>query len=573
MSRRTMVICLVTVTAAVAASLLVSGRKWNPFRPISVVAGGPAATPQPIPPQYHFPLPAATIQAWINNNDFDQIRARTWEVWAGLTADSTQSSDGKPLPIWETWWPGSQLDSGRPSAALLAQPPGPKVHTFEAPRQFRGGTVKRGGRLFTLAVSQDFFPNGFPIAVEPLFDDEYAQFVWTPHKGAGNVSYNYLKDLSKLNSAWSSSTPVTARAIAAFPPPAVSLKPTYMLIYKSGHNPSKTGGGVTVNGMTILPMWKDNLQSQGFVLCVAVPPNPNDGRIGTQINSVPCGNSTLSGVPVVSINAFYSFTLNAQEAQSFGGDAEAGDGTVLLAMHVSTKEIDNWTWQTFWWDNGAHPMGSPPPGSVKGVWRNYEACSAYSMTDKNDPNGPNIVCFNPYLEGNGGAISDSRQSNCMSCHGVARVPAIMNSKVDGNGYPCRLQEHLHPVRSTPGRCCVLQRSHYNRLFLGLGNSLSAARQGTKLSGHSRKQRRIELMSVSYATDIKPLFTPLDREHMLAARHFDLWLYDDVKTWASAILNAVSPPNPTMPPTSSGEPPWTAQMVATFQEWINEGYPP
>lgn len=81
------------------------------------------------------------------------------------------------------------------------------------------------------------------------------------------------------------------------------------------------------------------------------------------------------------------------------------------------------------------------------------------------------------------------------------------------------------------------------------------------------------MSVSYATDIKPLFTPLDREHMLAARHFDLWLYDDVKTWASAILNAVSPPNPTMPPTSSGEPPWTAQMVATFQEWINEGYPP
>jgi hypothetical protein len=37
------------------------------------------------------------------------------------------------------------------------------------------------------------------------------------------------------------------------------------------------------------------------------------------------------------------------------------------------------------------------------------------------------------------------------------------------------------------------------------------------------------MSVSFATNIKPLFTQMDREHMLAARHFDLWLYDDVKT--------------------------------------------
>ena len=81
------------------------------------------------------------------------------------------------------------------------------------------------------------------------------------------------------------------------------------------------------------------------------------------------------------------------------------------------------------------------------------------------------------------------------------------------------------------------------------------------------------MSVSFATNIKPLFTQMDRDHMLAARHFDLWLYEDVKTWASAILSAVSPPNPAMPPSNSGEAPWSSTEVALFQEWINANYPP
>lgn len=81
------------------------------------------------------------------------------------------------------------------------------------------------------------------------------------------------------------------------------------------------------------------------------------------------------------------------------------------------------------------------------------------------------------------------------------------------------------------------------------------------------------MSVSYKTNIKPLFTEMDRNHMMAARHFDLWNYDDVKTWASAILGAVSPPNPAMPPPNSGEKPWTDEMVSLFKQWISEGFPP
>jgi hypothetical protein len=82
------------------------------------------------------------------------------------------------------------------------------------------------------------------------------------------------------------------------------------------------------------------------------------------------------------------------------------------------------------------------------------------------------------------------------------------------------------------------------------------------------------MALSYATDIKPLFTDLDHSHMLQAPSFarmDLWSYADVKKNASRILSAVQ--SGIMPPDDSGEQPWDQTRIDTFQQWINEGYPP
>ena len=47
------------------------------------------------------------------------------------------------------------------------------------------------------------------------------------------------------------------------------------------------------------------------------------------------------------------------------------------------------------------------------------------------------------------------------------------------------------------------------------------------------------MALSFATDIKPMFTAMDQDHMLNQQGmFNLWDYNDVKTNASAILGAV-----------------------------------
>jgi hypothetical protein len=78
------------------------------------------------------------------------------------------------------------------------------------------------------------------------------------------------------------------------------------------------------------------------------------------------------------------------------------------------------------------------------------------------------------------------------------------------------------------------------------------------------------MALSFAADIKPLFTATDHEHM--SFMFDLWDYDDVKSNAPEIYDSVSAGR--MPVDGSGKPqPWPKDQVATFKEWMDEGCQP
>ncbi len=76
-------------------------------------------------------------------------------------------------------------------------------------------------------------------------------------------------------------------------------------------------------------------------------------------------------------------------------------------------------------------------------------------------------------------------------------------------------------------------------------------------------------SLSFAKDIRPMFTDTDVAHMKAAG-MDLSSYDDVKRHAFAIYAVVS--EGTMPPPGTGEK-WSAQMCATFKQWQDQGCPP
>ena len=80
------------------------------------------------------------------------------------------------------------------------------------------------------------------------------------------------------------------------------------------------------------------------------------------------------------------------------------------------------------------------------------------------------------------------------------------------------------------------------------------------------------MTVSFKTDILPLFTSMDIEHMShAGVSLDEYAYMSEPANASSVYDTVS--TGTMPPGSSGEPPWSPDQVQLFKAWMDGGYQP
>ena len=81
-----------------------------------------------------------------------------------------------------------------------------------------------------------------------------------------------------------------------------------------------------------------------------------------------------------------------------------------------------------------------------------------------------------------------------------------------------------------------------------------------------------MMAVSFAHDIKPLFTDMDIAHMKERGvALDDFGYMSDPTHAQRVLRSIS--TGSMPPKHSGEPPWSPENVQLFRDWIAAGYQP
>ena len=82
------------------------------------------------------------------------------------------------------------------------------------------------------------------------------------------------------------------------------------------------------------------------------------------------------------------------------------------------------------------------------------------------------------------------------------------------------------------------------------------------------------MAVSFANDIRKLFTQTDIDHMMF--FCDLSKYDDVKANADDIMGRLNGTGgDVMPPPKlkGGDGPWSAANIALFQSWIADGCQP
>jgi hypothetical protein len=441
--------------ALVAVSLTtLPSCKTSPAQPESAPGAG-GIIPQPIPAGYDFPGERAQLQAWADNWEVGPITAKAWNLWGGLTAGSGQTGGGA-LPIWETWCGNEE------------------VFTKTC------GSRQRPHRPFRKAVQLTHFEatqgaSDVQLVSFNKFDPSMSAYLTAMHPGPGHQQYDYTQQtsLTQLNKAWPAGTPIAQRKVQETPyvapapgqrgEAAVELKPVMFLVKQQG--------------LTPVPLWQ-GLQdarttaqsdcSQGatakchpdpslWYTCVLVDPThpgsaPGSAPVRATAEQVAQAQALQKGTSswpfsckpeqylYAPLSTLYHFQLNAQEARSFneaqsgeGLKAEAGDYAVLTAMHVSTKEIVNWTWQTFWWQPGGDAPGGFPGSKagmtdkVNGVWRNYAMCTSYNQT-QGKASKEMVVCFNPYLE-TASSIPDGVQSNCMSCHGTATV----GSSVGKNG--------------------------------------------------------------------------------------------------------------------------------------------
>jgi hypothetical protein len=82
------------------------------------------------------------------------------------------------------------------------------------------------------------------------------------------------------------------------------------------------------------------------------------------------------------------------------------------------------------------------------------------------------------------------------------------------------------------------------------------------------------MPVSFASDLKPLFRPIDVSHMNKFKIvLDDYTFMSNPNNANQVLAALSPHDgepPSMPP---GGPYWSADQLELFVQWQQDGYQP
>jgi len=427
--RNALLACLVAIAVPAAAQSAASGDRF---------------VYQDFAPSASIPAPEFTLLGAVLSGDQATVRGHAWDLWAALTAPSVSVVDGQRLPVFATWYSIPEVYNPRGKAGVDRRV---LRHPFKQATQSALAESARGGA-----------PAGLMSFVK--LNAASADFIWSNN-------YHLTPTLRALNTQFDrDGTAPVERSIKPFPANAMALKLVYWLV-KDGKSPQSE------RGLTALPVWDPAYppppagglpMHTSWKNAVAIDP---DGRYpeGTlqQVNvNGTKANPNPTWAPVVSLKRFYAHRLthaaDVADARAYmmmmssaageqerlvtnaGQVPEIGDYIVLLAMHVTTKELDDWTFQTFWWMPIPHvaPFGGDRPASVRAPFDNYQMCTAYSVVSPRGANGSLPICFDPYLETDLGPTKPytldgktlpadpmaGTRSNCQNCHRRAAFPAF-----------------------------------------------------------------------------------------------------------------------------------------------------
>jgi hypothetical protein len=402
-----------------------------------------------IPSGFEFPTEEHVLLGYVLGGNRAAIRRHAWNLWAGLTSMSSSIVDGQRLPVFATWYSVPEVYNPEGKAGARRRP-------YAHPEKLTQSQLANSDQGGAAAGLMSFVK----------LNQAAADFIWKNR-------YNLRSTLTKLKKRFDAQgTPTVERSIKPFPPQAAALKLVFWLV-KNPRSPQSS------RGLTALPVWNPNYppppggqtpMHTTWTEGVAVDPG---GRYATGSLQRVNINGTLEHpryvmAAVVPLSRFYWHKLtnpqdvadarvfmnmysSAQNEQERfitnpGQTPELNDYIILLAMHATTKEMDCWTFQTFWWSPAPNegPFARDRTPNVKPPFTNYLSCTAYSMVTPREPDGGPPICFNPYLETDLGPTKSytfrgityppdpmaGTRTNCMNCHRHAGFPAFQKNDPD-----------------------------------------------------------------------------------------------------------------------------------------------
>ncbi len=385
-----------------------------------------------------FPEAETTINRWIYQDEEEEIYDHGWGIWAGLT-QFVGEVDATPVRAFETW--------ATPDNMIFRIENGQKAQQKAAPQR----------RLDLMHPRQ--LTNRAAVTAKATGDGDTNIFV--------SVAYNPpAADHAISNKLFLQSTLNTYLAngytdIPDFPNNSITIKPVYKVI------PANVPDGIyTMPGWPGTPVPAKTFPESSWNACVYVDIN-GSGTGGSSID-VGCGNRNADNT--FYLNNFIHNTVSAADAsylsEQLGVTISAGDFAILVGMHVTSREILRWTWQTYWWS--ADPSAPETPSSstiaaarplpaLDEAAAHYGMATAYQMVAPAQPVnggqniGASVIGYNPHLEagfdpatfqvfrtinaGDPGHEITNRygvETNCMTCHGFAFYDPTVDYSNGGN---------------------------------------------------------------------------------------------------------------------------------------------
>ena len=378
---------------------------------------------------FNFPEDSNKIYTWLENQDTTSIVSHAWGIWAGLTEPTKQKYNGQSLLVFETWMGVQELAAMSAQGQVSSDVEKTNRTQLSIPKQFVHGRLFAGQKVdtnFTVLETVSYDPSAAHFATSNRLFNQSVLNGYTVKNGIG--------------------------AVPEFPNTSITTKPTYY------------AGVPSKNGLIRVPVWVSPNPAKAFKYTewqqwVYADVN-NNQEPNKKLVPVTTSNPTQEQIKAATcnVNDFINYKIDRVGADYLNSHQDVGttpsrqfiegDYVLLVAMHVTTKEFKNWTWQTYFWC--PDPSNPPSPSSkfeaglrpkeLKGAASHYAVSTAYAMVWPNQPvtggsddNARPILAFNPYLEGGFGPKVFSlpnkfrpdfvygMQTNCMSCHALSTM--------------------------------------------------------------------------------------------------------------------------------------------------------